>query len=165
MARLHSSIPPPTLSVLDRLLDDDPDYQGIEQQPDYRTGLTRLKDFVLRDLQWILNARIGRVVPEDGRGGEVADPLEGTVACLGLPDITNLDFKNAREREFLRRRIVDAVARFEPRLDFVTVTVSEGAVRGQTRFQIQARLKVDPEPLKLSFDATVVWRNRMVTIH
>jgi len=47
----------------------------------------------------------------------------------------------------------------------VTVTVSEGAVRGQTRFQIQARLKVDPEPLKLSFDATVVWRNRMVTIH
>ena len=61
---------------------------------------------------------------------------------------------------------MDTIARFEPRLDFVTVHVHEGDERlGRTRFHVEGRLRVDPEPLKLSFDATVVWRNRTVEVH
>ena len=68
-------------------------------------------------------------------------------------------------RSVSRRLIVDAVEHFEPRLDFVTVSFREGTDdRGRTRFHIDARLRVRPEPTKLSFDATVVWRNRMVEV-
>jgi type VI secretion system protein ImpF len=165
LARLHDAIPPPKLSVLDRLLDDDPAAPGPESPDDYATGLSRLRTSVLRDLQWLLNARTAGAPAHAGSRDRAPDPLEGTVLRLGLPDITNLDLKNAQARESLRRRIVDTIARYEPRLDFVTVSVHEGDEKlGRTRFHVEGRLRVDPEPLKLSFDATVVWRNRTVEV-
>jgi type VI secretion system protein ImpF len=158
MARLDAAIPPPRLSVLDRLLDDEPDYAGPEEQTEYHSGLGAFKRSVLRDLQWLLNARVGT-------RPETKDPMQGTVARLGLPDITNLDLKNERQREILRRLIADAIARFEPRLDFVSVSVREGSgSQGRTQFHVDARLRVEPEPTKLSFDATVVWKNRTVEV-
>ena len=40
------------------------------------------------------------------------------------------------------------------------------AETGQTVLgNAEARLKLDPEPLKLSFDATVLWRNRTVEVN
>ena len=165
MARLQSSIPPPTQSVLDRLIDDEPDDQAPEKQVDYHSGLARLRDAVLRDVRWLLNARIGSLPSYLTGDDDEGDPLIDTVARLGLPDITTTDLKNHRQSEQLRRRIVDTITRFEPRLDFVTVSgQEEGEGRGRTRFHIEARLRVDPEPLKLSFDATVVWRNRTVEV-
>jgi type VI secretion system protein ImpF len=165
LARLHEAIPPPRLSVLDRLLDDDPETPGPETPDDYATGLSRLRASVLRDLQWLLNARTAGAPTRGASPDRDPDPLEGTVLRLGLPDITNLDLKNARARESLRRLIADVIERFEPRLDFVTVHVHEGDERlGRTRFHVEGRLRVDPEPLKLSFDATVVWRNRTVEV-
>lgn len=166
MARLHASIPPPTLSLLDRLLDEEPDDPTPESQPDYHSGLALLKRYVLRDLQWLLNSRVGGLPSYTGRGEDEDDPLLGTVRRLGLPDITTVDLKNPRQAERLRRRIVDTIGRFEPRLDFVSVTIGDARDgTGRTRFHIEARLKLDPEPLKLSFDATVVWRNRTVEVH
>lgn len=160
MARLHASIPPPRLSVLDRLMDDEPDVTGPEALVDYHTGLAAMRKAVLRDLQWLLNARIQGHV-----GVDRDDPCAETVVRLGLPDITNLDLKNDNEREALRRRIADTIARFEPRLDFVSVEARRDEEdRGRTRFHIEGRLRVDPEPMKLSFDATVVWRNRTVEV-
>ena len=98
--------------------------------------------------------------------GDDDDPLLPTVLKLGLPDITTVDLKSRQESERLRRRIIDTITRFEPRLDFVTVALTEGgAGRGRTRFHIEARLRIDPEPLKLAFDATVVWRNRTVEVN
>ena len=166
MARLHDAITPPKLSVLDRLLDEDPGAPGPEPLDDYATGLSRLRASVLRDLQWLLNARTAGAPTQSRSPARDPDPLEGTVLRMGLPDITNLDLKNSQAREALRRRIVDTIARCEPRLDFVTVHVHEGDERlGRTRFHVEGRLRVDPEPLKLSFDATVVWRNRTVEVH
>ena len=165
MARLQSSFPPPTLSVLDRLIDEDPEDQTPEAQLDYHSGLARLRENVLRDMRWLLNARVGSLPSYRTEAEDEEDPLIDTVTRLGLPDITTTDLKNHRQAEHLRRRIVDTITRFEPRLDFVTVSgQEEGAGRGRTRFHIEARLRVDPEPLKLSFDATVVWRNRTVEV-
>jgi type VI secretion system protein ImpF len=124
-----------------------------------------MRECVLRDLRWLLNARIGSLPSYHREVDDQTDPLHETVLRLGLPDITTLDLKNTRQSEYLRRRIVDTITLFEPRLDFVTVSIEqEGDGRGRTRFHVDARLHVDPEPLKLSFDATVVWRNRTVEV-
>ena len=163
MARLHSSIPPPKLSVLDRLLDDEPSARESESQLDYNKGLALMRSAVVRDLQWLLNARIGWAPEYEGSRDE--DPLKDTVVRLGLPDITTTDLKSEQECEFLRRRIRESIPRFEPRLDFITVELGGGdAVRGRTHFKVTARLRVDPEPVKLTFDATVVWKNRTVEV-
>ena len=146
MARLDASIPPPRLSVLDRLIDDDPDYDGREEQQEYHTGLAALKRSVLRDLQWLLNSRLG-IRPVIERGREKPDPLRNTVARFGLPDITNLDLKNERERELLRRLIVDAIGRFEPRLDFVTVSIRGWLGDPITRTLVPVRCGIVPRLL------------------
>jgi len=165
MARLHSSTPPPTLSVLDRLLDDEPEYQGDEPQADYQSGLRRLRESVIRDLGWLLNARVGRSPVYDGSGRHEQDPLHGTVVRFGIPDITTVDLKNEERREQMGHSILNAIKRYEPRLDFVSVQVDEDeAERGQTVFKVAGRLLVDPEPIRLTFDAAVSWRNRSVEI-
>jgi type VI secretion system protein ImpF len=167
MSRLHSATPPPTLSVLDRLLDDDPSDQRDEAQLDYASGLEKHRRAVLRDLQWLLNARIAsRPDWASGRRKRNADAVQDTVLRLGLPDITTLDLKSEQQREHLRGCIRDTIERFEPRLDFVSVSINtDGGDRGRTNFKVTARLKVDPEPLKLTFDATVVWKNRTVEVN
>ena len=150
--------------MIDRLLDDDPDDETFEEQPDYEAGLADLERCVLRDVRWLLNARTG-CAPAERATRAAVDPLCETVLRQGLPDLTNLDLLNESEQELLRREIAAAIQRFEPRLAKVEVGVTrspEGG--GRTRFQIAARLLVDPEPVKLSFDATVVWRSRTVEI-
>lgn len=165
MARLHSSTPPPTLSVLDRLLDDEPENRGDERQSDYPSGLRQLRESVVRDLQWLLNARVGRSPVYDGSGRHEQDPLHGTVLCFGLPDITTVDLKNVERRDAMRRSILAAIKKYEPRLDFVSVGADEEhAEGGETLFRIEARLLVDPEPIRLTFDAAVSWRDRNVEI-
>ena len=148
------------LSVLDRLVDDEPSFQGDEPQPDYHVGLAQLERALSRDLQWLLNARTDVRVKSDAD-----DPLDGTVLRLGLPDITTIDLKSARDRDLLRRRIRECIETYEPRLDFVTVKVDADPGRDRTRFKVEARLKVDPEPVRLCFDATVLWRNRSVEVN
>lgn len=147
------------LSVLDRLVDDEPSFQGDEPQLDYHAGLAQLERGVSRDLQWLLNARTDARAKDDAD-----DPLGGTVLRLGLPDITTIDLKSPRDRDLLRRRIRECIEVYEPRLDFVTVKVDAEQGRDRTRFKVEARLKVDPEPVKLTFDATVFWRNRSVEV-
>jgi len=165
MARLHSSTPPPTLSVLDRLLDDEPESQGDERQSDYASGLRRLRESVVRDLQWLLNARVGRSPVYDGSGRHEQDPLHGTVLRYGIPDITTIDLKNSERRDAMRRSILAAIKTYEPRLDFVSVGSDEdNTSRGETLFRIEARLLVDPEPIRLTFDAAVSWRDRNVEV-
>ncbi|MHC4959423.1 MAG: type VI secretion system baseplate subunit TssE [Planctomycetota bacterium] len=167
MSRLHSATPPPTLSVLDRLLDDDPSFQQDESQLDYSSGLEKHRRAVLRDLQWLLNARMAtRPDWSSGRRKKNADAVQETVLRFGLPDITTLDLKSEQQREHLRGCLRDTIERFEPRLDFVSVSINaDAADGGRTNFKVTARLKVDPEPLKLTFDATVLWKNRSVEVN
>jgi type VI secretion system lysozyme-like protein len=155
----------PRLSVLERLVDAEPEFRDPEDQPDYEQALSTLEQSVLRDLQWLLNAR-APVPPEPEAEGRVDDdPRAGTVVLLGLPDLTSLDLKHDADRDYLKRRIAAAIRRFEPRLDHVAVSTPEGpAGAGRTRYQVSARLNVDPEPVRLLFDATVVWRSRQVEV-
>ena len=160
-----SDLPPPKLSVLDRLLDDEPDFDDVEEQVDYELGLTRLERAVLRDIRWLLNARNGLSADLERSRQHEVDPLESTVLRQGLPDITNLDLMDDSERRYLQRVIAKSIQTYEPRLARVEVSMRESeAGRGRTHFQISAHLRVDPEPVMLDFDATVVWRSRVVEV-
>jgi type VI secretion system protein ImpF len=135
-------------SVLDRLI----------QNPDAPETFTRsqsvreLKVAVRRDLEWLLNTRSIAVKPP-----EVLTELIASVYTFGLPDITSLSADDARSRARLRRMIEESIAVFEPRLSGVEVTDSASTVRGarQMRFVIQAFLKMDPSPERVSFDTVL----------
>ena len=159
MPRIDDAISPPAMSVLDRLM------AGDESEPrSYRAGLSGLRRSVLRDLEWLLNARVGSgpgawsTLSKDRSPG-------GDLLCFGLPDLTLVDLRNARKREDLRRWISEAVARFEPRLEHVNVTVKgSDESKGSTRFQVEGYLRVDPEPIEFPFEATVQWSDRAVHV-
>jgi type VI secretion system protein ImpF len=146
MARIDNEIRI-TPSVLDRLLDFEPDLSS--EAPKSRSkSLRDLKTSVRRDLEWLLNTR--RYV------GEVAETLEETnksVAVYGLPDFTSASARNASEQKRLVKQIETAIKVFEPRfLDLkVTLEPIDGYERA-LRFRIDARLDVEPVPEPITFD-------------
>ena len=169
MARLHDATPAPEQSVLDRLLDEEPGMQQREPPRDLRSGLAALRAAVLRDVQWVLNARAGEIFSEDERGRLPKDGPElvlmESVLRFGLRDFCTLDLRNDSQRSELRRRILFALKAFEPRLTGVNVTIRSAAgEEGRTRFHVDAHLRCDPEPQAIGFDATVMWRNRKVEV-
>jgi type VI secretion system protein ImpF len=147
-----------TPSVLDRLLDYEPD-KSSEQAASRSKSLRDLKDAVRRDLEWLLNSRRTIVdIPED------LTELQSSVAVFGLPDFTGVGAKSPSDQTRLRYSIERAVKIFEPRLERVVVSVvpAEGSERS-LRFQIDGMLKVDPAPEPVTFD-TLLQLDRSVYV-
>jgi len=139
-----------TPSVLDRLLDDRPE-EKREAPASRQTNLRLLKQSVKRDLEWLLNTR------NDASGlPEELVQLNRSVACFGLPDFTDWNVRGGMDQENLRRTIEEAVAKFEPRLEGVVVTLDMMSdVNRSIRFRIDARLRVEPAPEPVTFDSVL----------
>lgn len=141
---------PVTLSVLDRLLDDDPKSK-VEGPLTHGKSLAQLKVAIRRDLENLLNTRC------------VPDPLpESSVETLhsmysyGVPDITEIGQNFLYEKERLLGEIEKAVQVFEPRLDGVKVAILPAAgVSRVLRFVIEGMLRIDPAPEHVVFDAAL----------
>jgi type VI secretion system protein ImpF len=139
-----------TISILDRLIDFEP---GLSQEadPSRPKSLRRLRDAVRRDLEWLLNTRQGTM--------ELDPDLKETnrsVAAFGLPDFTHLNAHKLDDQKEIRRQIEDAIGFFEPRLDDVVVTFQTAESTDRLmHFRINAHLKVDPEPVPVTFDTVV----------
>jgi type VI secretion system protein ImpF len=137
------------LSVLDRLLDDQPKNRE-EAQPTQSQTIARLKDALRRDLEWLLNTR---AFPE-----EIEEELEETGASVftyGLPDFSSLAGGSQQTKTRLERALQRALEVFEPRLLNVTVKAMEGDDKGEKRtirFLISGWLHMSPAPLQVSFD-------------
>lgn len=137
------------LSVLDRLLDDEPKNRE-EAQPTRSQTIARLKDALRRDLEWLLNTRS---FPE-----EIEDELEETSASVftyGLPDFSSLAAGSKQTKARLERALQRVLDVFEPRLINVTVKAVDGDDKGEKRtirFLISGWLYMDPAPLQVSFD-------------
>lgn len=143
-----------TPSVLDRLLDDRPE-ETREAPASRQTSLRLLKQSVRRDLEWLLNTRLDPGAPSE-EGTEVARSL----AAFGLPDFSTRDVRGGMDQEQLRRTIEDSVARFEPRLEGVQVTLETlSDVDRTVRFRIEARLRVEPVPEPVTFDSVLQLAN------
>lgn len=148
-------MPPPVpdiraqLSVLDRLLDDEP--RNKEEAPLTRAQSVRLMKAALRrDLEWLLNTR-----STSEEISEEQEELRSSVYAYGLPDFTALTAGSEQAKLRLRRAIEHAVGTFEPRLIDITVTAmatEEERDRRVVRFLISGLLRMEPAPEPVTFD-------------
>jgi type VI secretion system protein ImpF len=135
-------------SVLDRLIQNPDAPETVSRSQSVR----ELKTAVRRDLEWLLNTRSIAVKPPEG-----LTELIASAYTYGLGDVTSLSADDPKSRSRLRRMIEESISVFEPRLTGVqvadTATMSEGT--RQMRFVIQALLKMDPSPERVSFDTVL----------
>lgn len=139
-----------TLSVLDRLIDEEPDVSS-DPQPSRQKNLRQLKQSVRRDLEWLLNTRqIVNGVPEDLK------EATNSLANYGLPDFSSYSAKSPAERNRVRRTLETAISIFEPRLQDVIVNIEPMRdTERALRFRVEARLKIDPVPEPITFDTVL----------
>ena len=137
-----------TPSVLDRLIDYEPE---VTREPlaSRSKSLRQMKDSVKRDLEQLLNTRqSGDWLPSDLK------ELNTSLAAYGLPDFTSVSIKSPSEQHRLGRALEAAIQTFEPRLEDVNVTIlPPGDLQRSLHFRIDARLRIEPAPEPVTFDA------------
>ncbi len=139
-----------TLSVLDRLIDFEPDISR-EPPPSREKSMRILKQAVRRDLEWLLNCREPLLeIPAE------FEELPKSIAAYGLPDFSSLSVKSAVDQTQMRRLIEVKLQLFEPRLIDPIVSVDPPRdLDRSVHFRISARLRVDPAPEPVTFDTTL----------
>jgi type VI secretion system protein ImpF len=154
MARFEPD-PNVTLSVLDRLIDNDP---GTPADPPAGRQQTvrQLKAALRRDLEWLLNTRR---TPEAVT--ETPSLLYKSLFNYGLPDISNLSMQAVQDQNRLLRMMEGTISAFEPRIKGARVTLeSAGPSSRVLRFVIEGLLDMDPAPERVSFDTTLELSSR-----
>lgn len=138
-------------SVIDRLIDEDRHVtadRGLSRAESVR----RVMDTVRRDIELLLNTR--RIaVPSSEALPEVAASL----FFYGMPDMTSVSKDSLSAKTRLARQVEGTINAFEPRLENVKVTLmpSERSQFGEVRFAIEAMLKLDPTPERVTFDTVL----------
>jgi len=146
----RDSNPPLRLSVIDRLIDEEPKVKS-EAPLTRSVSLAKLKAAVRRDLENLLNTRATPdILPE----GSVE--ILRSVYVYGLPDITSMSANFLYEQDKLLQSIESAVATFETRLQGVRVSlVPIGGMSRVLRFVIEGMLRIDPLPEHVVYDASL----------
>jgi type VI secretion system protein ImpF len=147
------------LSVLDRLIDERPDETRERPLTPSQTML-RLREAVRRDLEALLNTR------ERCRGWpDIFGEIDKSVVGYGLPDFSVLSLQGSW-RESLRRRVLETIRRFEPRLSSIDVRFDdqgEGLER-VARFRIEALMQADPAPEPVAFNTQIDSVTRLMSV-
>jgi type VI secretion system protein ImpF len=140
-----------TISVLDRLIDYEPDNR-LENPLSRSQSVRVLKSAVRRDLEWLLNTR--RIADPPN---EALKEVNRSVYMYGLPDLSTLTMEAAGDRNRVVRQITAAINSFEPRLTNVRLSLVErpDASRNDVRLRIEAMLRMDPVPEPISFDTVI----------
>jgi len=133
--------------LLDRLTDEEP-HAAQESREKRAMSLRRYREGVLRDLQWLLNARA-----HGERETIAAYPhVRSSVLNYGIPDFCGLTSSGANLAE-MERTLRDAIRSFEPRVlaDSLTVRVAarEAAEHNAIAFEIHGVLWAQPLPQRL----------------
>jgi type VI secretion system protein ImpF len=138
-------------SLLDRLIDDDPDTDHELPVPAHR-ALRELERSVQRDLEDLFNTRVRNL-----QWPAHLTELEHSLVSYGLPDFTAARLGGARDREAFCSMIEQVIRQNEPRLLNVRVEPLSGAepLDRTFRFRIEAMLRVDPAPEPVIFDSHV----------
>lgn len=138
-------------SVLDRLLDDEP--ETSRESPRSRNQVLRdLKQSVRRDLESLLNTRRRCAVIPPGM-----DELAQSLAAYGLPETSGARFGSQEGREQFRELLEAIIIRWEPRFKSVKVVLLDGPeqIDRTVRFRIDALLHADPAPEPVVFDSKI----------
>jgi len=141
---------PVTLSILDRLLDNEPKLK-VEGALTHSKSLAQLKVAIRRDLENLLNTRC---TPQPLPESRVE--TRRSMYNYGVPDITEIGRNFLYEQDRLLSEIEKAVHLFEPRLAGAKVALlpAPGASR-VVRFVIEGMLRIDPAPEHVVFDAAL----------
>ncbi len=138
-------------SILDRLLDDQP---GVSHEavPSRSQNVRQLKGSVARDLEALLNTRREAL---DDISSEFAE-VNRSLLVYGLPDFTAYSLLGQQDRARIRRALEETIAKFEPRLERVRVTLEPLREQDRTlRFRVDALLRMDPAPEVVTFDTVL----------
>ena len=141
---------PVTLSVLDRLIDSEPDH--FQEPPLTRAqSLRDLRAALRRDLEWLFNTRCTIDEPP-----ESMRELERSVYNYGISDTSSLSVRSPKDQEYLAKSIKNAITFFEPRMMAVKVTIEPATeeVHG-LHFSIEGLLRMDPTPEPVFFDTVL----------
>lgn len=124
-------------SILDRLTDPE-SMGGLVAGYDPR----EMTNAVRADLEELLNTRRTTVdVPAE------FENVRSSIVTYGLPDLAGFDAASQGQSADLARIIAEIIARNEPRLIRVKVTVARGATATRSvKFHIDAALNMDPAP-------------------
>ena len=135
-------------ALLDRLIDDEPTQQ--KEAAERRVmNRSQLRQAVLRDLQWLLNAV--QLSPKSLIG---AEEVKNSVLNYGLPALSGETATQISHGE-IEEAVRLAILRFEPRIDAKSLYVS--VIRGGSildthnvlQLQIRGQLWAQPTPLEL----------------
>jgi type VI secretion system protein ImpF len=138
-------------SILDRLLDDEPQ-ASREPLPNRFQDLRELKKAVTRDLEALLNTHqeVLQELPAE------FTELSRSLITYGLPDFSSLSLLSSHDRNRIRRALEQAIAAFEPRLERVRVTLESSREHDHTlRFRVEAWLRLEPAPEPVTFDTVL----------
>lgn len=159
MARVRSQLPI-LPSLLDRLIDDDPQSpQDVEKSAP--TLLQEIKSNIRRDLENLLNTRLFRA-PAPGLYPE----LERSVINYGLPDFSTVQFGSAEHLEQFRRVVQETIEKFETRFRQVRVDIMDaGEDYDRTLYlKINSVLMVEPDPVPVLFDSRIHALDRVMKL-
>ena len=139
------------LSILDRLLDDEPG-QRMEIPPDDSQKLRIVQLAVGRDLQNLLNTRYRCVAwpPE-------LMELDDSLINYGIPDFTAASLGAAQDSDILIKAIRKSIQLFEPRLADVRIeqTSNEAYIDRTFRFRIEGVLLIEDQRHRVKFDSSL----------
>lgn len=133
-------------SLLDRLTDEEPD-KTVEARERRVLSLRTLRESVLRDLAWLLNATNLFSVSGDNKLPHLAN----SVINYGMPDISGLSVAGMNMAD-LERGIRQAIWDFEPRLIRASVAVraiSSDSGNNKVMFEIEGDMWAQPYPERL----------------
>ena len=130
-------------ALLDRLRDDGPGSGGWRAM-----SVSQLREAVLRDLRWLLNANSMDVVVDLTSYPEVRN----SVVNYGMPDLSGCLSQTIDLTE-LAKRIRQSIIDFEPRLLRKSIKVRAEPESGKSSnhlvFDIEAELWAEPVPIHL----------------
>ncbi|SBS34763.1 Gene 25-like lysozyme [Marinomonas spartinae] len=137
-------------SILDRLIDDDPDVQDSPSRTE-GISISDLRRNIRRDIEALLNARIQwHTWPEQYQ------ELSTSILSYGLPDFSSMSVSSSDGRDLLCDIVKKTIEKFEPRFIEVEVfTDEELPLNRILNLRINALLYADPEPEFISFNSEV----------
>jgi type VI secretion system protein ImpF len=141
---------PVTLSVLDRLIDNDPKHSA-EVPLTRAQSLRELRAALKRDLEWLLNTR-RTIEPAPDSARETVR----SVYHYGFTDISSKSVLSTKDHSDLVREMEISITTFEPRLKRAKARMEliEGSYR-TLHFIIEGLLCMDPAPEPIRFDTVL----------
>jgi type VI secretion system protein ImpF len=132
-------------SLLDRLADDEPEKKE-ESREKRILSFIKLKQSVMRDLEWLLNAGCLETTQDLSDYPQV----KMSVLNYGLPDLSGTTASNV-DSTTLERMLRQAIVNFEPRIlaDSLKVRVTNRDKHNNIIFEIEGELWAQPTPERL----------------